>query len=262
MSLYNYNGEIIDNPYRSDAVIFQMYSDTAGAKADMQGCCTDGKYIYFAVPDRNTIYKYEILTGTVTSATYTSGALGHANSMTYNPTTEKIYVCTMDSSGTIAVVNSSTLAVESTFVLKDSNNTAITTSGIAYDRKNNRYIASSGNNYYFFDSSFAYVSTMAVVHPSYTFQGLETDGEFILRPMWDSTNNKNFIGVYDFDGNQIKLTEVPSALEIEDVAFDWDGNYYIGINVPSAVGWKLYYAGIREYINTNAVLTLCQITNE
>jgi hypothetical protein len=80
--------------------------------------------------------------------------------------------------------------------------------------------------------------------------------------MWDSSNSKNFIGIYDFDGNQIELTEVPSTLEIEDVMFDWDGNYYIGINVPSAVGWKLYYAGIREYINTNAVLTLCQITNE
>lgn len=262
MSIYNVNGEklsVSENKYLDTAVVYQMYADETST-GDMQGGCADGQFIYYAVISSKKIYKYEILTGTLTSSSAIS-VLDHANSMTYNPDTGKLYVCTMDDAGSIVVVDADTLAYESTIVLTDGTNPVLT-SGIAYDRTNHRYVCSYGANYYLFDANFGYLSTFAPERPSgYTFQGLETDGNVIFRPMWMRSNNTNVVAVYDFSGNAIATINVPVSLELEEVMYDWNGNYYLGINRPSTTGWGLWYSGLTEYLNTSAVIQFSQIVS-
>lgn len=258
MAIYDVEGrQISDNGYLDTAVVYPMYEDETST-GNMQGGCTDGQYIYYVVYERKIVYKYEILTGTLTSSAVIN-TLGHANSMAYNHDTRKLYICTMDDAGSIAVVDAGTLAYESTIVLTDGTDPVLT-SGIAYDRQNDRYVCSYGADYYLFDATFTYLSTFTAEYPSgYTFQGLETDGTVIFRPMWLRSANVNVIGIYDFSGNSIATITVPVSLELEDVMYDWNGNFYLGINRPNTIGWGLYYAGLMTYLETSAVMQISQI---
>jgi hypothetical protein len=79
------------------------------------------------------------------------------------------------------------------------------------------------------DSNFQLLKEFTVDHThSYTYAGIETDGEYIFRLLWDgaSNPNANYLVQYDYDGNLIKQSTVDSTLECESLAYDWNGNWY------------------------------------
>lgn len=278
MAVYNLNGELIGDVVDADAELqalklnlrdtaslIQLMNET-GTSATMQGGCTDGEYIYYIYYNINTFKKYNILTKESTSVTYESGLYGHANDMTYNPNTGKIYVTYMDDPGKIFVVNPSDLSNESSFNLTDSNGNIIRAYGLAYDRKNNWYITAdsgtNGLNFSFFNgNNFSFIKTVTITRSeSYTLQGIEVDGTYIYKTLWDSTNHRNYVYVMDYDGNDVKVIELPDANEVETLMNDWNGNWYVSFNVSGSRG-KLYYCGLNEKIGFGAVEQLYKILN-
>lgn len=265
MSIYNINGVDVQptNPFVDNALLYRMYSDSTSPKADMQGVTTDGQYIYVVEYNRSTIYKYEILTGTITSKTYANNVAGHGNGATYNPNTNKLYIatCNQDGGHGIAVFTTDLDYVESIDVVNSSGN-AQKIAGIAYDRTNNVYRCCWENDHYVYDSNFQLISSFYVQHThSYIYGALETDGHYLYRPLWDNTSNPhaNYVAVYDFTGNLVKMITVDSTLEVEDIAYDWSGNWYLGLNVDGGIGWHLYYIGLNKYPEFTSVRQLGQI---
>jgi len=263
MGVYNIDGDnlfdatktmerVISNNLRDKAYMHQLLSESGGT---MQGACTDGEFIYYIYYNRNTIKKYDIKTGTVTSKTYTDGLYGHANDMTYNPNTNKLYIATMNDYGHICSVNPSTLEYENTFILKWGNGDIAVCHGIAYDRIHNRYIltvvppdgiTAYGQYYMITDSNFNYIKTMVTPQPEiYTIQGCETDGYLIYRTLWDNTNNTNYINVYNYNGEYFKTIHIENASELESVMQDWAGNWYCNFNTSD--GGSLYVCGLHKY---------------
>ena len=255
MALYDISGNLLNDSslfmLRDSAYLNQLLSETGGV---MQGACTDGEYIYYVYYSTNTIKKYNIKTGEVTSNTYTSGLYGHANDMTYNPNTNRIYLTVMDDGGHIAVINPSTLEQVEQFVLYGEGGAVQPCHGIAYDRIHNRYVVANatttegtyGQRYSVFDGTFNYVKTIVMPNPeTYTIQGIETDGFFIYRALWDDDNDTNYINVYDYDGAYIKTIKVENSNELETVTHDWNGNWYCNFNTSS--GGALYICGINKY---------------
>lgn len=237
---------------RDNAYLFQLLAETSGG--GMQGACTDGEYIYYVYYSSNIIKKYNIKTGDVTSVSYSSGLYGHANDMTYNPKTDRIYLTVMDDAAHIAVINPSTLEQVEQFVLYDGDGSPQPCHGIAYDRVHDLYIVANattiegtyGQRYTVYDNGFNYVKTIIMPNPeTYTIQGIETDGYLIYRALWDSDNDINYVKAYDFNGSYIKTIEVGNANELETIMQDWQGNWYCNFNTSS--GGSLYICGINKF---------------
>lgn len=253
MPIYDIAGNIISdagsvgNIYSKSPSFYGFATDSG----TMQGGCTDGTYIYYIITSANKLVKMDIATKTKTTVTYSSGLYGHGNDMTYNPLTGKIYIVTM-ANGVIRQVNPSTMADEGEIVPLDAGGNIVTSSGLAYDRVNNRYIISSGDKYTIFDSSWTFIKTFTLAAGSrWTYQGLETDGTYIFRPIWDSTTYECDILVLDMDGNtqtQIILPTLASR-EIETLVNDWNGCWYAIYNGSPAV----YLMGLPKYANFHAV---------
>lgn len=261
MSIYDVTGNELIMPETfaqnySESPDFIQFATDSGT---MQGGCTDGTYIYYIITSANKLVKMDIATGTKTTVTYTAGLYGHGNDMTYNPVTNKILIVTMES-GVIRQVNPSTLADEGEIVPLDAGGNIVPSSGLAYDRKNNRYIVSSGDNYTIFDSSWAFIRAFTLAAGSrWTYQGLETDGEYIFRPIWVSGTYECNILVLDMDGNLQTYITLPTlaSKEIETLANDWDGVWYAIYNGSPAV----YLMGLPKHTTFHAVEMTHKILN-
>ena len=254
--IYDISGNAI-NPiseitkYADDVYFLNAYSETG----NMQGGCTDGTYVYFINTSTNNLSKYNVLTGEKTSASFTSGAHGHGNDMTYNPNTNKLYIATMNNDGAIHIINAETLAYEESFSPLNGSGQSFISSGIAYDRKNHQYIITtggifdSGHDYLFFDDNWNYKRSMRFVPESrWTYQGVETNGIFIFRPIYYPGNQ---VIVLDMNGNLQKYIQFPtlSAREVESLAYDWDGVWYALYNQNPSI----YYMGIQNTVNSHGV---------
>ena len=247
------SGSVIDifkSELRDTAWLHQIASDSDGV---CQGACTDGTYIYYASINANKLKKYNLQTGEITAVSYTSGLYDHANDMTYNPNTGKIYIATMDNDAHIAIVNPSTLEEESRFSLLGADGNPLPNHGIAYDRINNRYVVANatiiegtyGQRYTVYDDNFNYVKTIVMPAPeTHTIQGIETDGVRIYRALWNSAGHIDYVSVYDFDGNYIKTITVPATVELETLMHDWNGNWYMNFYTGSGGGCRLCMCGL------------------
>lgn len=253
MPIYDSEGNVlydagsVSNLYSNSPSFYRFATDSG----TMQGGCTDGTYIYYIITSANKLVKLNIADGTKTTVTYESGLYGHGNDMTYNPNTDKLYIVTMES-GVIRQVNPSTLADEGEIVPLDADGNIVTSSGLAYDRTNDRYILSSGDRYTIFDSSWTFIKTFTLAAGSrWTYQGLETDGTYIFRPIWVSGTYECNILVLDMDGNAQTYIVLPTlaSKEIETLVNDWSGAWYAIYNGSPAV----YLMGLPKYANFHAV---------
>ena len=262
MGVYDINGnKLVDNTaiitnslasfMREEAYLSNLLTESGGGS--LQGACTDGKYIYYVYNNNGLIKRYEISTGDVFSKSYTSGLYGHANDMTYNPNTNKLYICTMNDDGSVAIVNPSTLEKESSVVLYGEGGIVQPNHGIAYDRIHNRYVTANattitgtyGQRYSLYDSSFNFIKTIVMPEPeTYTIQGIETDGYLIYRALWDSSGHINYVSIYDYDGNYYRTVKIENANELESIMWDWNGNWYCDVNTSS--GGSLFICGITQ----------------
>lgn len=233
MAIYNINGVNLDeigaNAFRDNAEMETLFWQRAFG---IQGGCTDGENIYYCNNQDYILRKYNIATGVVdASSAFSEAQVGHANDMTYNPNTGKLYLTVMDDGGHVAIFDPGTLALDSTIALTDGNGNVIPQHGIAYDRKNDRYVVSvsgtQGKQFALFNGSFVYQRTLTVERPeSYTLQGIETDGKYIYRSL-SNTGTDAMIVVYDFDGKIVGTIKVDDPNEIENIQYDWDGHWYL-----------------------------------
>jgi len=253
MAIYDVNGNVISGAESFE----QAYTDTpnflqfASDSGTMQGGCTDGTNIYYIITSANKLVKMDIATGTKTTVTYAAGLYGHGNDMTYNPVTNKILIVTM-ADGVIRIVNPSTLADEGQLVPVDGAGSIVTSSGIAYDREHDHYILSSGNTYTIFDGEWNFIKSFTyAIDSRWTYQGLETDGKNIFRPIWVSGTYECSILVLDMDGNLQTYIALPAlaSKEIETLANDWCGVWYAIYNGSPSISLM----GLPRYATIHAV---------
>lgn len=202
-----------------------------------QGACVahkgDDYLVYFmTVGSNNTVqhlYSYNLNSGAVTNlATYTE--LGHANSLTYNPTLNVLYVGTEDSSRGIAVIDLTDYSISSSNLVYDANGNVQTPYAIAYDRTNDCIYSCKGwTTVLVYNTSFNLLRTIDLVNPitdHTTGQGLETDGTYLYRVF---SAPANMIDVYTVAGDfvcQMDLSGI-STYEAEEICYDWEGRFYL-----------------------------------
>lgn len=203
-----------------------------------QGGCTDGEHIYQSSGDAANhtymnIIKYKISDGTYTTAHFDGTPnFGHANDFTYNPNTGYIYICTMESDGSIVVLDASDLSYVETIYITDYSGNPWSVWQIAYDRVNDLYYSpTSTTNLCVFDSNWQCIEERTIADiPSATQQGCETDGTYYYRILY----NPNLINVVKLTGELVKNITNPVTKEPEAIMYGWDGNYYFsGYTTPS-----------------------------
>ncbi len=245
-------------------VFYHFIPDQSDVFYQQQGACTDGDHIWAGWSNPLELLLVSPLSVETTSRSFSDSdwALGHANDFTYNPETNRLYVSSYHSddysySGDIAVVNPETLLVESIVKLQRDNKMC-PVHGIAYDRVHRQYITatrdSGGCGYAVFNENFEYLYTiMTERQENHVLQGIETDGTYIYRALCDPAG-KNYIAVYGFDGLLVKLITVPvsgGALELEDIFYDWRGNWYLNFSdhESSVGGCALAYVGLQKNVD-------------
>ncbi len=249
-------------------VFYHFIPDKADIFYQQQGACTDGDHIWAGWSSPLELLLVSPLSFEAYSRSFSDSdwVFGHANDFTYNPDTNRLYVCSYHEddfgySGNIAVVNPETLLVESIIKLQRENKMC-PVHGIAYDRIHRQYITatrdSSGCGYAVFNENFEYLYTiMTERQESYVLQGIETDGSFIYRALCNPAG-KNYVAVYGYDGTLIKLITVPvsgGALELEDIFYDWRGNWYLNFSDHESPvgGCALAYAGLQVNVDYNQI---------
>lgn len=218
-------------------------------KRIMQGGCTDGKYMYYAmVNSGNTqtafIHKYDIATGKKVAS---SKALStdHSNDITYVPETNQLLVCHNAPRNTIlSVVDADTLEfvkeVELPFKIFS----------ISYQPDREVYVVgiSGGQDFSILNKSFkvdtSYLPTsdrFTAVDTEFTTQGVEADINYIYFVQYKT----NVIMVYDWKGkyvNQIVL-DIPANTEPENISVVGD-SFYIACNNSKWSGGVVYKTSI------------------
>lgn len=237
MAIYKVDGSMVNANSIVGDLRSKAYTTIISEVQGTQGACTDGVYLYSANTSSG-IYKFDILGRSTTSETL-SVDTDHANDMTYNPLTGKLYICTMDASANIAIVDPNTFEAE-LFELKNPDESVHLCYGIAYDRKNDQYIiadgGTSGTGYSFFDSDFKFIKTITISrNESYTIQGIETDGEYIYRALYGGSGQGSYIYIHDMDMKYITCIEIPYSGELESISYDWDGSWYVTYNSRTAL---------------------------
>ncbi len=224
----------------------------------MQGACTDGRYIWAGWNNRRIITRLDLTTWELETREYSEDdwVCNHVNDMTYNPNTNRLYVVAYDPNdnatrGDVAVFDPITLEFIELIRLTNDGK-VLKINGIAYDRSRDEYIVSvsgnAGRRFAFLDADFQYLRTVnADRDVTLTIQGIETDGTYIYRSLWDF-NVTNVIQVFDFEGRfvtQIGTGTRGKVLEVEDIMYDWSGNWYLNFSHRNGTGGSFYYTQLR-----------------
>ena len=234
-SAYNINGVSLTSAYDIDgnevltgevsfldnAIITDVYVSST-ASQPQGGCIDDDGNVYVCFYSAGKFLRYNINTGASLEKSFTPNAYGHANGMTYNPNTEKLYLASMNDTGEVFVFDKSFNLVD-TLYARDANGNVFTCWNIAYDRNSEQFITIAGYEggcIRFFDNSFNYVTQNLFTFDNWgaTRQDLETDGTYLYGVSW----NPNKIFVLDFQGNVIK--EIGNSAftgEPESLCYDW-----------------------------------------
>ena len=239
--VYDVDGERIGmdrEPEFNDPVTMTLLSDTT-FDGVTQGGCTDGEYIYVYLQN-NTIIKYKIADGTYTSKVYDTtppvGSFSHANDMTYNPTEQKIYVCSMLNDGSVLVFDATDLSYLGKIYLTDGNGDVYTVWQFCYDRNAHCYYSAKGTKMLVYNEQWEYVREFDMPpHPNATAQGCETDGVYIYR----MTSAPALIDVATVDGTYVTTLDRDGGGESETMEYDWNGNYYTHLNWTTYRFYKL-----------------------
>ena len=247
-----------DNGLSDKAFTVQIYTlDTGGGGVyhQMQGACTDGRYIWGGWNNRRIITRLDTFTGELQTKTFSEEdwMCGHINDMAYNPNTNKVYIVCYDPAdwstrGDVAVFDPITLEFEWMIKLKYPSGEMVPINSMVYDRTRNRYVVSlasqDGEHNVILDEHFNYVAPFSLDRAEeLVLQGFDTDGTYIYRAVWEK-NTGNFISVYDMDGRfitQIDTGLSPKDMELEDVMCDWNGSLFLNCTRRDGRGGNFYY---------------------
>lgn len=249
MSLYNIDGEEVNTLYdidgnqvvtaydidgnliplisfRDSALVTDVFTSTISVQPQ-GGCIDDDGNVYVCFYHAGKMLRHNIITGAELETSFTPDAYGHANGMAYNPTTDRLYLASMNTTGEVYVFDKSFNLLDTLYARNDAGN-IFTCWNIAYDRKRNRFISMSGNKMMFFDNEFNFLSYVPYVSSEiwpYTAQDIETDGDFVYAVGWDS----NHISVVGMNGDLVKMiANTAYTGEPESLCYDWmNGKYYM-----------------------------------
>lgn len=248
-SAYSSEGGILSEAYRADGrlipfVEFLPYASVAALPSitisgNKQGGCTDGEYIYQIMIEPAIGIKYKISDGTYTTkALGTSIPYNHGNDLAYNPNNKHIYVAAMNSDGSVIEVDNEWNYV-ATHYLVNSLGSGYSVWRLCFDRTTNHFLSQYSPGIEVYDENFNYLKHLNLPsHPSTTEQSMDTDGYYLFRLCY----NPNFIDVSRLeDGKQIKIIEVPVSNEPEAIMYDWNGNFYMGVNETSGIFYKINF---------------------
>lgn len=217
----------------------------SNGKRIMQGGCTDGKNMYYAMintGDTQTAYirKYDIKTGRVLKVSKAL-ATDHSNDITYIPETNQLLVCHNAPRNTIlSVIDADTLEfvkeVELPFKIFS----------ISYQPDREVYVVgiSGGQDFSVLNKNFKvdsnYLPTgdrFTAVDTDFTTQGVETDINYIYFVQYYT----NVIMVYDWKGNFVNqiLLDIPANTEPENISLVGDC-FYIACNNSKWTGGVVY----------------------
>lgn len=239
------------------AFVYPVYSvrtEVNGVRHQLQGACTDGRYIWGGWNNRRIITRLDITTMELQTREFTEEewVCGHINDMAYNPNTNLLYVVGYDPNdfstrGNIVMFDPITLEYRGMIRLRHDGE-MIPINSMVYDRRNDRYIVSlagkAGKDNVILDADFRYVGPLTLERAeTLTLQGFDTDGEYLYRSVWDK-NSGNFITVYDMDGRflaQIDTGVSGKAMELEDIMYDWNGAWYLNCSHCDGTGGSFFY---------------------
>ena len=234
--------------------IFSYSPTPNGIHGQMQGACTDGRYIWAGLNHRHILVRLDTHTWEVQTREFAEEEwlCGHINDMAYNPNTNRIYVVGYDpgdwsTRGNIIVFDAITLEYRGTIRLRRSGE-MLPINSIVYDRSRDQYIVSlagmAGKDNVVLDSGFQPIGPLTLVRAeTLTLQGFDTDGTFLYRTVWNQ-NTGNFITVYDMSGRFLGQidTGIPCQdVELEDIMYDWNGAFYLNCSHRDGTGGSFYY---------------------
>ena len=249
------------SPFPEKAYTLLMYSvrtPVNGVKHQMQGACTDGRYIWAGWNNRRTITRLDTTTWEMQTREFSpeDWVCGHINDMAYNPNTNIVYVVGYDpddysTRGNIAMFDPITLEYKGMIHLSHKGE-MIPINSMVYDRLGDRYIVSlagrSGQDNVILDSNFKYVGPLTLERAeTITLQGFDTDGVYLYRSIW-SKNASSYITVYDMSGRFIAQidTGIPgNKMELEDIMYDWNGAWYLNYSHRDGTGGSFYYTQLK-----------------
>jgi len=192
----------------------------------MQGGCTDGKYMYFAMNDTlstdslTVIYRFPI--GQSSPDLISEPLrLDHANDMTYHEGIGRIIVVHNAPNRTmISFLNPETLTVVGTATLP------LEIFSMQYNARRKLYVVgiSGGQDFAFLDENFHMLRKFEVESTGYTTQGVDADDEYIYFVQY----NLNVVVIYDWEGKRQAIIPLAISMNEPENIFHADGLFYVG----------------------------------
>lgn len=182
-----------------------------------QGSATDGTYGYFLLESKVTwqcaLVKMNMADGSIVEIKYDL-PVDHGNDMTYNAKINKLVVVhNKPHYNWVSLIDPDTLEIVETKELK------VNMFSIGYCEERDQYIVglSGSQNFSILDADFNEVKFCPVEHTEWITQGADCDENYVYFPQWDDATDKNYIRVFDWDGNLINTIQVKAMNEIESM---------------------------------------------
>lgn len=224
----------------------------------LQGSCTDGKYAYYVMYNRNVercrIVKVRLSDKKAVKVSKVLN-IAHGNDMTYNPDQGYIVVThTNVNPKRLSIIAPKTLTIVKTFDVKiPSSLEGATTAqakaiygfaGIAYNAEKEQYVIllRKSHDFILLDSSFKPVKYVkASKHTDYTYQGIDATDDYILvaQSPCKSSHTYNIFDIYTWDGKYRSRVNVKKYYELESV-------YHIGSQFYAGF-YRAYYKTYYKY---------------
>lgn len=255
MALYKFNGDPVypgldaDRQLSESIRIKSLFNSTTAGQT--QGSCIDDDgNIYSVLYSVGKIAKYNVYSGTETIYTFTAGGYGHANDAAFNPTTGKVYVVSMNTTGEVYELDpSNDMALTHTYIATKTGGSATQIWCLAYDRKTGHFIAfDTEKSMLTYDASFNLLSSVTVsaldtIWPD-TRQGMETDGDYLYLVSY----SPNVITVIDMAGNMVKRYSLAVTTEPETLIYDWNSGMLFLQDWSSATKYSIRLLMLKRHV--------------
>ena len=182
-----------------------------------QGCCTDGTYAYAIlenqVIDRCSIWKMDMSDWSVVKTEYAL-QLDHGNDITYHAGWNQLVVAHNKPNYTrLSFVDPETLQVVATREMP------VKMYAISYEPTRDQFVIGISNTYNFVvtDGELNVLGWYRGEDTGLIKQNIDTDENYIYFSQWNNKSDKNFVQVYDWEGNFITSIRVKGYQEIESV---------------------------------------------
>lgn len=244
----------------------------------VQGMCTYGNYIYYSIvsksdADNTMLCKYSISDGVVT-LTVQNRSYGHANGMAYIPSDNVLYICHMDTVGTVSRVNAETLEYIDEFSLYDVLSPVVPwykgVGAVAYDTAKEKIVfllrgsaESDGRTrkgFAVFDKEMRFEKIIKTEYiPCDSYSGICTDENHIYLGITNpsSVSAGEWLVAYDWHGNEVYRVKLTGYTHFEAPA-KLDENTFVFADNRTFTGATLVRAAATSFGAVSKIDVLCK----